>query len=136
MRVWKRVLAAVGSVAITALVVIPLTAQEAARPKVMSHEAEGRDQCMMCHSGAMESIPAAPAATHEGRPNEVCQWCHGKDAVMLTKAPKVITHALEGRDNCLMCHKAGAMEAVPDAPADHEGREVKYCLMCHTTASG
>ena len=46
-------------------------------------------------------------------------------------APPAVTHALEGRDNCMMCHKAGAMEPVPDAPADHAERPNDICLMCH-----
>jgi hypothetical protein len=32
----------------------------------------------------------------------------------------------------MMCHTPGAMEAIPDAPASHEGRDVKYCTLCHT----
>lgn len=51
------------------------------------------------------------------------------------KTPPVVPHALEGRDNCMMCHKAGAMEPVPDAPADHEGRDNQYCTLCHVAAA-
>ena len=106
-----------------------------AKPTVMSHDLAGRENCLMCHSGTMPNIPGVPAS-HAERPNETCQWCHGPDAEMLTTDPKVISHTLEGRDNCLMCHKAGAMEAVPDAPASHEGREIMWCSMCHKPADG
>lgn len=112
--------------------VAPATAQDAAKPKVMSHDAAGRDNCLMCHSGAMEAVPKIPD-THADRSNETCKWCHAPDSDMQTATPKVIAHDLEGRDNCMMCHKAGAMEPVPDAPASHEGRDNKWCLMCHVT---
>ncbi|UCF19089.1 MAG: hypothetical protein JSU87_14345 [Gemmatimonadota bacterium] len=45
--------------------------------------------------------------------------------------PPAVSHALEGRDNCLMCHKPGAMEPVPDTPANHADRTNDMCLMCH-----
>ncbi len=67
--------------------------------------------------------------------NESCLMCHAKDAEVQTKVPKTITHPLEGRSDCLMCHKPGAMEPVPDAPASHEGRESKHCTMCHQPAA-
>jgi len=47
------------------------------------------------------------------------------------KTPPAVQHALEGRDNCIMCHKAGVMEAVPDAPASHADWPSDICLMCH-----
>ncbi len=125
----------VGAVLVTGSLVAPASAQEAAKPKVMSHDLAGRENCLMCHSGTMPNVPGVPAS-HAERPNEICQWCHAPDAEMLTKDPKTVSHELEGRDNCLMCHKAGAMEAVPDAPASHEGREIKWCSMCHVAKSG
>lgn len=39
-----------------------------------------------------------------------------------------ITHSLEGRDDCLMCHGEGAAKAFP---ADHAGRTNEGCLTCH-----
>ena len=48
--------------------------------------------------------------------------------------PKPVSHDIAGREQCLMCHKAGAMEPVPDAPASHEGREAKHCTLCHKPA--
>ena len=101
----------------------------------VSHDTEGRAQCLMCHTpGRMEPVPDAPAS-HEGRTDAVCLWCHATDSPMLTTAPTPVPHALEGRDSCLMCHAAGAMEPVPDVPASHEGRENSHCTMCHTGAS-
>jgi hypothetical protein len=102
----------------------------------VSHDVEGRDQCLMCHTaGRMEPVPDAPAS-HEGRTDAVCLWCHATDSPMLTTSPATIPHALEGRDSCLMCHTAGQMEPVPDVPASHEGREDGHCTMCHVAGGG
>ena len=49
--------------------------------------------------------------------------------------PPAMKHDAAGREQCMMCHKAGAMEAVPDAPADHDERELATCVMCHATDS-
>jgi hypothetical protein len=104
-------------------------------PPAVQHDLAGRDNCMMCHkAGAMEPVPDAPE-THAEYANEICLMCHAKDATVQTTAPPAIAHALEGRDNCLMCHTPGAMEPVPDAPADHEGRGNDLCGLCHSPAS-
>jgi len=52
-------------------------------------------------------------------------------AVAQTMRPSQVLHDLAGRDNCLMCHAAGAMEPVTDVPATHEGWENVACLWCH-----
>ena len=110
--------------------------QQAKKPPVMSHELEGRSNCVMCHApGAMEPVPDMPAS-HEGWPNEACLWCHAEDAEMQTAEPTAIPHELEGRSNCVMCHAPGAMEPVPDMPASHEGRENEHCGICHEPAEG
>ena len=108
-----------------------LAQEEAAaqKPTVVSHELEGRSECLMCHSGAMEEIAAAPA-NHEGRGNDTCLWCHAADAAVQTAEAGKITHELEGRDNCGMCHASG-MEGMPQSPADHEGRPNESCGLCH-----
>ncbi len=103
-------------------------------PPAMSHSAEGRDDCMMCHkAGAMEPVPDAPA-NHVDRPSEICLMCHAPDAAVQTTAPVAVPHSLEGRDDCLMCHTVGAMEPVPDVPEDHAGMENAYCTLCHQPA--
>ena len=130
-----RFLPALGAVLFAAVLAAPLSGQ-AAKPKATSHDLEGRDNCLMCHTpGAMEPVPDAPAS-HEGRGNEVCQWCHAADSPMLTYDVKAIGHDLEGRDNCLMCHTAGAMEPVPDVPASHEDRGNEHCQLCHKAPQG
>ncbi|NIM40091.1 MAG: hypothetical protein GTN84_03095, partial [Hydrogenophaga sp.] len=83
--------------------------QAGTKPPVVNHDLTGRTACLMCHkAGAMEAVPDAPA-NHEGRPNEACLWCHAKDAPIQTAAPKAISHSVEGRTACLMCHRPGAM---------------------------
>ena len=100
------------------------------------HDIEGRETCLMCHTpGAMEPIPDAPAS-HEGRTDGMCLWCHATDAASLTTTPTVVPHTVEGRETCLMCHTPGRMEPVPDAPATHEGRADTDCTMCHTAGAG
>lgn len=100
----------------------------------VSHDVEGRADCLMCHTpGRMEPVPDAPAS-HEGRTSDVCLWCHATDSPLLTTSPPTIGHDVEGRDQCLMCHTAGRMEPVPDVPASHEGRENQHCRMCHNPA--
>jgi len=118
------------SACILVLAALPAFAQDA-KPGAVSHDLEGKDQCMMCHSGAMDGIPGVPA-DHEGRGNETCLMCHAPGASIQTVAAKTIPHDLEGKDQCTMCH-SGAMEGIPGTPADHEGRGNDTCQMCHKT---
>jgi hypothetical protein len=123
----------VGAILLLAVGAVPAVAQDAAKPPAVTHDLEGRDQCTMCHSGAMPDVPAAPAETHKALEVNTCLWCHAADAAMQTKTPKTIPHDLEGREMCTMCH-SGAMPDVPAAPADHKGREDNNCQMCHKPA--
>lgn len=113
----------------------PALGQEAAtKPPVVSHDLAGREQCMMCHkAGVMEAVPDAPAS-HKEFQNESCMVCHSKDSPIQSATPKVIPHDLAGREQCLMCHTAGVMEAVPDMPASHGDTKVEYCALCHKAA--
>ena len=123
-------LPAFAAIVAAGIIAAPLSGQ-AAKPTATLHDLEGRDNCLMCHTaGAMEPVPDVPA-THDGRTNEMCQWCHAADSPMLTTDVKAVGHDLAGRDNCLMCHTAGAMEPVPDVPASHEGRGNEHCQLCH-----
>ena len=127
----------VGVILFAALGVAAAFAQQAAtKPQPVSHDLEGRAACLMCHTpGAMEPVPDVPES-HADRPEEVCLWCHAPDAAIQTKDPKPIPHELEGRSACLMCHTAGAMEPVPDVPAEHEGWTDQYCQLCHVPVTG
>jgi len=127
----RRLSTMAGAFFLLGLMASPALAQE--KPKAMAHDAEGKDNCLMCHTpGVMEPVPDAPAS-HEGRGSEVCLWCHAADSPMQTTGAKQMAHDAEGKDNCMMCHAAGVMEPVPDAPASHEGRANETCLWCHKT---
>lgn len=104
-----------------------------AKPPVVQHDLEGRDACLACHSGAMEAIPGVPES-HAGRTDEACLLCHAADSPVQTADAAAIPHDLEGRDACSMCHAPGAMEAIPDAPASHEGIGDNHCTLCHAKA--
>lgn len=47
-----------------------------------------------------------------------------------TRVPPKIPHPLDGRDNCLMCHRTGIGKAKA-VPASHAGRAVDRCRTCH-----
>jgi hypothetical protein len=100
-----------------------------AKLKAVPHDLEGRSECLMCHSGAMEGVAGVPE-DHAGRGNETCLWCHGAGAAMQTTAAPPVPHDLEGRADCAMCHMSG-MESMPQAPEDHKGRPSGSCTMCH-----
>jgi hypothetical protein len=103
-----------------------------AKPPVMSHDMAGKENCTMCHSGAMEGIPAAPAS-HEAFEVDDCAMCHAPDAIVQTADPPAIPHDMAGKENCVMCH-SGAMEGIPAAPDSHEGWETDTCQWCHAPA--
>lgn len=56
-------------------------------------------------------------------------------AVAQVVRPNPVPHDLAGRDDCLMCHAAGAMEPVPDVTPSHAGHENNTCLWCHSPDS-
>ena len=117
------------------LLVTRVPQEQEARPMAVPHDLAGRADCLMCHApGAFEGVPGVPPS-HAGRASETCLWCHATDSPMLTDSAGAVPHELAGREDCLMCHAAGAMEVVPDAPADHEGRGDQYCTLCHAAPS-
>jgi hypothetical protein len=134
MKCWGRILVGVAS---GAGLVVPgpawAQAAAAAKPPVMTHVDRGREQCLMCHGGAMQGIKSAPKS-HEGRSNDVCLLCHAKDAPIQTKAASAVSHQLQGRQQCMVCH-GGAMEGITAAPTDHKGIDVKNCTLCHAAAT-
>ena len=50
--------------------------------------------------------------------------------VVAQGGPPTIPHALEGRQDCLICHSTGVGGA-PKFPADHTGRTNDMCQVCH-----
>lgn len=103
----------------------------------MKHEVQGKEQCLTCHGP--QGVSPMPA-NHEGRPVESCLVCHRPGPTPTPGAAKpssgvagAIPHALEGKDQCDMCH-AGASSLKP-VPADHAGRANNTCTACHKLAS-
>ncbi len=92
----------------------------------ISHTLEGREQCLMCHQTGALAVPAS----HEAIVDEACVACHlsssTPDPVQELAIP-AISHTLEGRDQCLMCHAAGALAV----PSSHEGIVDEACTACH-----
>ncbi|MDH3495638.1 MAG: hypothetical protein OER21_02640 [Gemmatimonadota bacterium] len=129
-----RVFSSIGLGLAALLIVSSASAQAAKGPPVMPHDAQGREQCLMCHGGAMEGMKAAPA-DHKGRTNDSCPLCHAKESVgQSATAAAAIPHDTKGREQCLMCH-GGAMEGMKAAPANHKGIDNKNCALCHTVAA-
>lgn len=109
------------------------------------HTLEGRrDQCLTCHGE--EGFKPYPA-DHVGRTTDTCLSCHQEAATASSEVeaegetgeassaeesaaadPPEIPHELEGRDDCLLCHK---LDGVKPFPADHEGRTSETCQACH-----
>ena len=52
-----------------------------------------------------------------------------RTAGTVVAVPNPIPHALEGREDCFVCHAIGAVDA-PAVPADHE-EDVMLCTTCH-----
>ena len=68
---------------------------------------------------------SAPAATMTPAPTTPTPT-----APPSAQVPPKIPHTLEGRDNCLMCHRIGVGKA-PAVPASHAGRTIDMCRTCH-----
>lgn len=127
-----RVVFALGLSLAAVAVASPARAQAAGpkKPPVIAHDAAGKEQCLMCHGGAMEGIKAVPK-DHQGRTNSQCLMCHAKDSPMQTTAAPAMAHSPAGKEQCMMCH-GGAMEGIKAAPANHKGWDVqKGCTLCH-----
>jgi hypothetical protein len=114
--------------------------QEAATPDVkpggITHSAEGKGECLVCHAPGATPITDV-TATHEGRGNETCMWCHATDSPMLTMTPLVTPHArATDETDCMRCHAPEANERATNVPATHEGRANGTCMWCHKKVEG
>jgi hypothetical protein len=107
-------------------------AQESGKPAAVTHDLEGKDNCLMCHKTGVMEAPVAPES-HADRTSDVCLLCHGEGSPMQTADAGAIPHDLEGKDNCLMCHKTGVMEATKISE-NHGEVANEQCQLCHTPA--
>jgi hypothetical protein len=93
--------------------------------------------CHSCHDGLRKpsyecaNCHQSPSQTHF---STTCGDCHAptgwtESAVaILTRSPQ-IPHALDGREDCLLCHDPAGQ--VQPAPTDHKGRVNAQCGLCH-----
>jgi cytochrome b subunit of formate dehydrogenase len=99
----------------------------------MPHPVEGQEQCETCH-GATGMKPQP--ADHEGRPVESCLVCHKPGAATTPGASggtaRGIPHAVEGKEQCDLCH--GAANSLMPLPATHDDRDNQTCQVCHKPA--
>jgi hypothetical protein len=101
-----------------------------------------RATCNVCHADG-EHVPEY-VCTNCHRPPEnhlkgTCETCHTPEgwvdsAAILTAAAPQIPHALEGRDDCLVCHDPDG--EIEPAPQGHKsaGYVSEQCQLCHKTA--
>jgi len=99
-------------------------------PDPIPHTLEGRGQCFTCHAIGAVGAPSVPA-DHE-RDVAQCTTCHAvwTRPGIAAIAPPAIPHELEGREDCLTCHKMGTAGA-PQVPDNHKGLPSSICRSCH-----
>jgi mono/diheme cytochrome c family protein len=100
-------------------------------PAPIPHSLEQRQECFTCHAIGAVDAPAVPA-DHE-QDVTLCTTCHAVwlAPAIAAAAPPAIPHELEGREDCLPCHKLGTADA-PAVPDNHNGLVGDICLTCHT----
>lgn len=100
--------------------------------------AHANAECADCHMEGAE-ITADCSSCHEPPeahlPGE-CADCHtpegfAQSAASVVDAAPEITHALEGRDDCLMCHDPEGQ--TKPAPSNHADYQIEQCMLCHRT---
>jgi len=99
-------------------------------PDPIPHALEGREDCFTCHAiGAVEA-PGVPP-DHE-QDVEQCSLCHAvwTRPGIAAVAPPAILHEVDGKEDCLTCHKIGTAGA-PRVPDNHNGLPSATCLSCH-----
>lgn len=101
-------------------------------PAPIPHSLEQRQECFTCHAIGAVDAPAVPA-DHE-QDVTLCTTCHAVwlAPAIAAAAPPAIPHELEGREDCLVCHKLGTADA-PRVPDNHNGLVGDICQTCHTT---
>lgn len=100
-------------------------------PAPIPHSLEGRDQCFGCH--AIGAVDAPPVPADHEQDVTLCTTCHAVWSVsaVASAASPAIPHEVEGREDCLVCHKLGTADA-PRTPDNHDGLTSDSCQTCHT----
>ncbi|MFQ5857796.1 MAG: NapC/NirT family cytochrome c [Anaerolineae bacterium] len=95
--------------------------------------------CMACHA-AGQSLTYECAACHQPPEDHLegtCDTCHTPQGWVESAASLVaqfpqIPHALDGRDDCLLCHDPAGQ--IKPAPGSHEDFVNEQCGLCHKVA--
>jgi hypothetical protein len=106
-------------------------------PLIGAHQ---RATCDVCHAEG-QRVPEY-VCTNCHRPPEnhlegACDTCHTPEgwsesaASLVAQAPQ-ITHTMEGRDDCLLCHAPDGQ--IKPAPATHADFGNEQCTLCHKLA--
>ena len=114
-----------------------------AEPPAIPHNLGDGDDCLMCHKLGTADAPRIPE-NHSGLASSICLACHeslgevveageSETATPLAIEAPEISHDLEGRDDCLICHDPAGQ--IKPAPADHAERSKEQCQSCHEPAS-
>jgi cytochrome c553 len=103
-------------------------------PAPIPHALDGRQECFACH--AIGAVDAPPVPAGHDQDVTLCSTCHAVwlAPVIAAAAPPAVRHELEGRGDCLTCHKLGTADA-PRVPDNHSGLTSSICMTCHTSAS-
>lgn len=106
----------------------------AAVPAPIPHSLEQRQECFTCHAIGAVDAPAVPEDHEEDV--TLCTTCHAVwlAPAIAAAAPPAIPHDVEGREDCLVCHKLGTADA-PRVPDNHDGLAGDICQTCHTAVA-
>jgi cytochrome c5 len=101
-------------------------------PAPIPHTLDGRSECFACHAIGAVDAPAVPP-DHDQDVTQ-CANCHAVwlAPVIAAAVPPAIPHELEGREDCLTCHKVGTADA-PRIPDNHSDLSSAMCQACHST---
>jgi cytochrome c553 len=100
-------------------------------PAPIPHALDSRQECFACH--AIGAVDAPPVPAGHDQDVALCGTCHAVwlAPVIAAAAPPAVRHELEGRGDCLTCHKLGTADA-PRVPDNHSGLTSSICMSCHT----
>lgn len=123
----------------------------ASSPEVTEpHRGRTNETCTLCHQPAGATPVPAPTPTPVPTPTPapttptpqpgatqlptptatLTPTATATPAPAPTAGPSPIPHPVAGREACLACHASGS-PAIPQVPADHQGRTEQTCNLCH-----
>ena len=99
--------------------------------------AHAEADCESCHAGVEGDLEYICANCHEPPENHLpggCDICHSPEgfvesASFIVNLATEISHEIEGRENCLMCHDPAG--DIQPAPGNHRDYVNEQCTLCH-----